>query len=75
MKVLLNEFIKAVEFNKICERYDSDIDIVSGRYTIDAKSIMGIFSLDLSKPLEVRINSSDENEENAFNGEMEAFGV
>lgn len=34
-----------------------DVDIVSGRYAIDAKSIMGIFSLDLSKPLELRVHS------------------
>ena len=34
-----------------------DVDIVSGRYAIDAKSIMGIFSLDLSKPLELRVQN------------------
>lgn len=36
-----------------------DVDIVSGRYAIDAKSIMGIFSLDLSKHLELRVHSDD----------------
>lgn len=36
-----------------------EVDIVSGRYAIDAKSIMGIFSLDLSKPLELRVHSYD----------------
>ena len=36
-----------------------EVDIVSGRYAIDAKSIMGIFSLDLSKPLELRVHSAD----------------
>lgn len=36
-----------------------DVDIVSGRYAIDAKSIMGIFSLDLSKSLELRVHSDD----------------
>ena len=36
-----------------------DVDIVSGRYAIDAKSIMGIFSLDLSKTLELRVHSDD----------------
>ena len=36
-----------------------DVDIVSGRYAIDAKSIMGIFSLDLSKPLELRVHSDE----------------
>jgi phosphocarrier protein HPr len=36
-----------------------EVDIVSGRYAIDAKSIMGIFSLDLSMPLELRVHSDD----------------
>lgn len=36
-----------------------EVDIVSGRYAIDAKSIMGIFSLDLSKPLKLRVHSDD----------------
>ena len=38
-------------------RYPYEIDLVSGRYTIDAKSIMGIFSLDLTKPIEAHIHS------------------
>lgn len=37
-----------------------DIDILSGNYIIDAKSIMGIFALDLSKPMTIRINASEE---------------
>ena len=41
---------------------DFDLDIAADRYIIDAKSIMGIFSLDLGKPLELRIISDDENE-------------
>ena len=43
----------------IRDRCNYDVDIVSGRYAIDAKSIMGIFSLDLSKPLELRGHSDD----------------
>lgn len=37
-----------------------DIDIVSGRYIIDAKSIMGIFSIDLSKPIRVEVHGTDD---------------
>ena len=37
-----------------------DIDIVSGRYIIDAKSIMGIFSVDLSRPIRVEVHGTDE---------------
>ena len=36
-----------------------DVDLVQGRYTIDAKSIMGIYSLDLSKPVTIEIHSDD----------------
>lgn len=42
-------------------KFDCDFDIVSDRYIIDAKSIMGIFSLDLSKPLKLKIQTEDEN--------------
>ncbi len=40
-----------------------DIDVVSGRYTIDAKSVLGIFSLDLSKTLEVVVHGTDKDAE------------
>lgn len=52
-----------------------DIDIAADRYIIDAKSIMGIFSLDLSKPLELRIISEDENEIADAIGKIERFIV
>ena len=47
------------EFVNIVMRYDFDIDLVSGRYAIDAKSIMGIFSLDLSKPIELNAHTDN----------------
>ena len=37
----------------------NDFDLVSGRYVIDAKSIMGIFSLDLSKPIDLNIHADN----------------
>ena len=40
-------------------KYDAEFDLVSGRYVIDAKSIMGIFSLDLSKPIDLNIHSEN----------------
>ena len=40
-------------------KFDNDFDLVSGRYVIDAKSIMGIFSLDLSKPIDLNIHNED----------------
>ncbi|MBC8585750.1 HPr family phosphocarrier protein [Youxingia wuxianensis] len=47
------------EFVNTVSRYDFDVDLISGRYAVDAKSIMGIFSLDLSKPIKVEIHSDD----------------
>lgn len=47
------------EFVNIVMRFDFDIDLVSGRYAVDAKSIMGIFSLDLSKPIELSAHTDD----------------
>ena len=47
----------ADKFNKLCSKFDCDMDLQSGKYYVDAKSIMGIFSLDLSKPIELNIHS------------------
>ncbi len=40
-------------------KYDYDIDLISGRYAIDAKSIMGIFSIDLSKDILLKAHTDD----------------
>ena len=45
------------KFVDIVSKYDIDIDLSSGRYIVDAKSIMGIFSLDLSKPIDLNIHA------------------
>ena len=47
------------KFVETVTSYDMDIDLASGRYTVDAKSIMGIFSLDLLKPIELTAHSDD----------------
>lgn len=50
----------ADKFNKLCSKFDCDMDLQSGKYYVDAKSIMGIFSLDLSKPLVLNADTDDE---------------
>lgn len=50
------------EFVATVQKYDFDIELKSERYVVDAKSILGIFSLDLSKPLTVEIHSDNCNE-------------
>jgi phosphotransferase system HPr-like phosphotransfer protein len=47
------------ELVKIVTAFNGDVDLRSGRYLVDAKSIMGIFSLDLSKPIEVIVDNED----------------
>ena len=48
--IRLNSIGEVKEFNRIAATVPGDVDLHSGRYCVDAKSIMGIFSLDLSKP-------------------------
>ncbi|MDP4118538.1 MAG: HPr family phosphocarrier protein [Bacillota bacterium] len=50
------------EFVNLVNRYDFDVDLSSGRYIVDAKSIMGIFSLDLSQPITVNVHSENADE-------------
>lgn len=59
-------------FVNTVSKYDFDVDLVSGRYAVDAKSIMGIFSLDLAKPIKMEIYSDDCN---SFLDEVKAFAV
>lgn len=53
---------KVREFVRITNEIEKDVDLVSGRYVIDAKSIMGIFSVDLTKDLRIRIHAENDNE-------------
>ena len=71
--VALNDFIKIKNFSSEVVKFESDIDLVKGRYIIDAKSTIGIFTLDVSSPVDVVIHSDDEDEIRRFNEVMEAF--
>ena len=59
VKICLNSIEKVKSFVNDITKFDVDFDLVSGRYVIDAKSIMGIFSLDLSKPIDLNIHADD----------------
>ena len=61
VQISLNSIDKVKSFVNDITKFDYDFDLVSGRYVIDAKSIMGIFSLDLSKPIELNIHAEGEN--------------
>ena len=59
VQMSLNSIDKVKSFVNDITKFDCDFDLVSGRYVIDAKSIMGIFSLDLSKPIDLNIHAED----------------
>lgn len=60
VNISLNSIDKVKSFVNDISKFDTDFDLVSGRYVIDAKSIMGIFSLDLSKPISLNIHADDQ---------------
>ena len=57
--VVLSSINDVKTFVNVVTKYDFEIDLTSGRYVVDAKSIMGIFSLDLTKPIKVEAHSDD----------------
>ena len=63
-KISLNSIDKVKAFVNEISKFDCDFDLVSGRYVIDAKSIMGIFSLDLSKPIYLNIHAENQDADN-----------
>ena len=59
VKISLNSIDKVKAFVNDVTNFNTDFDLVSGRYVIDAKSIMGIFSLDLNEPTTLNIHATD----------------
>ena len=59
VKISLNSIDKVKAFVNDVTNFNTDFDLVSGRYVIDAKSIMGIFSLDLSNPIQLVAHTDD----------------
>ncbi len=58
-KVMLSSIVDVKTFVDIVNEFDFDVDLVSGRYVVDAKSLMGIFSLDLARPVTMRVYTED----------------
>ena len=67
IEISLDSIDKVKNFVSITTKFDAEIDLASGRYIIDAKSIMGIFSIDLSKPIRLRIHEGRENADDIIN--------
>jgi phosphotransferase system HPr-like phosphotransfer protein len=73
VKVTLNDFSKIKKFSSEVIKFESDIDLIKNRYVVNAKSTMGIFTLDLSESIDVVIQSESEEEIKRFNEVMKEF--
>lgn len=62
VQVNINSIDKVKSFVNTVTAFDAEFDLISGRFVIDAKSIMGIFSLDLSKPITLNIYNDDDDQ-------------
>lgn len=60
MMILIDSISKVKEFNNLAVKFPCEIDIISGRYIIDGRSLMGLFSLDLGKPVEMKFDKKYE---------------
>lgn len=60
VKILINSFAKVRRFHQLISLFDGDFDLLQDRYVVNAKSQLGIFSLDISRPIRLHIHS-DEN--------------
>lgn len=69
-KVLLNSIEKVKKFVNITSNFETDVFLKAGRYVIDAKSIMGIFSLDLTKPMELTFDTENKCDNETIAGYM-----
>ncbi|MBQ8781017.1 MAG: HPr family phosphocarrier protein [Oscillospiraceae bacterium] len=70
--IMLSTINDVKNFVTLVSKCDYDVDLISGRYAIDAKSIMGIFSLDLSKPIALEAHTDDASK---FFGEIKSYIV
>lgn len=68
--IKLNTIDDVKQFVNTVSKCDYDVDLISGRYAVDAKSIMGIFSLDISKP--IKLDAHTDNAD-AFLAEIKQF--
>lgn len=73
VRILLNSVQKVKNFVLIAEVFESDIEVISGKWIVDGSSIMGLFSLNLLEPLLVRIDSDNQEEIESFYRVMEEF--
>ncbi len=62
IKIMLDTIDRIKNFNRTVQKFPGDFDLEQGRYYIDAKSMMGLLSLDLSAPVDLHFNATEEEE-------------
>lgn len=67
IQISLDTIEKVKQFVQTLAKYEGDFELVSGRYIVNAKSILGLFSVDLSKPVLLRIDVDGERKEDVLN--------
>lgn len=75
MWILLNDTTELVAFRNGAKFFDGAIEVRQGRYIIDAKSTLGLFSLDLSKPIDVNIECDSERVKDNFYDYVKKWSV
>lgn len=73
LDVSLNTIEKVKKFTNIANSFDCEIDVLQGKYIVSGKSIMGVFSLNLTETVTIEIESNDEKEIDKFLRVMEGF--
>lgn len=71
-KIKLNEISKIKDFYTVASLAEGDVDVISGRYIIDGKSLMGLYSLDISKEIEVKVHEEDTA---SFEENLKKYGI
>lgn len=71
----LNNFENIRTFHEIVCKFDSDVDAYSGRYIVDAKSILGLYTLDLSQNIDIKIHTEDEEVVREFKNAIKKYMV
>ena len=66
MKVIFEDIQNVYTFSKGIEYYDGEIDVRQGRHVTNARSFLGMCSLDLNNPIDITINTNDKSVEEDF---------
>lgn len=75
MKIKLSQFNSIANFIRLTQNLESDIFVKHNRYVVDGKSPMGLYSLDLSKELEIEIIPKNPNEIDPFIKSLDSLGI